>query len=110
MPLYGGGEKEEKQGEKRCCPKSNKMKLFKFMVCMSSTNCQYQIIDLDCLENPQGLKIDQMASIWMVSLSFTHRLMTQKLLYFYLPRSSSQKLGLSQPNASKMNYRMYTYS
>ena len=56
MPLYGGSEQEEERGEKKC-PKSNKMKLFKFVVCLSSANCQYQVIDLDCLENPQGLKM-----------------------------------------------------
>ena len=55
MPLYGGSEQEEKRREKKC-PKSSKMKLFKFVVGLSSTNCQYQVIDLDCLENPQGLK------------------------------------------------------
>lgn len=55
-----------------------------------------------------------MASVWMgfffIIKSSTHGMMTQKLLYFYLPNSTSQKLGLSQPNASKMSCRMYTYS
>lgn len=29
--------------------------------------------------------------------------MTQKLLYFYLPDSASQKLGFSQPNVPQMS-------